>query len=115
MIATPQGLQYPLSQPEAFAQNRRQFQVGDEIPLDQLAKWLLQAGYRRESLVAKPGEFAMRGDIVDVYPLDQDNPIRMEFFGDEVDTIKTFDLSSQKSTDDLEKSTCRLRLTTFSS
>lgn len=103
VIATPQGLQYPLSQPEAFAQNRRQFQVGDEIPLDQLAKWLLQAGYRRESLVAKPGEFAMRGDIVDVYPLDQDNPIRMEFFGDEVDTIKTFDLSSQRSTDDLEK------------
>ena len=39
----------------------------------------------------------MRGDIVDLYPLDRESPLRLEFFGDEIDTIKTFDLTSQRS------------------
>ncbi|MBA1392898.1 DEAD/DEAH box helicase, partial [Lactobacillus sp. XV13L] len=52
---------------------------------------------------AKPGEFALRGDILDIYPLDRENPVRIEFFGDEVDSVKEFDLASQRSQKELER------------
>lgn len=47
----------------------------------------------------------MRGDIVDLYPLDRESPLRLEFFGDEIDTIKTFDLTSQRSLEELPEAT----------
>jgi Transcription-repair coupling factor (superfamily II helicase) len=56
-------------------------------------------------LVARPGEFAIRGDILDIYPLDRENPVRIEFFGDEIDTIKEFDLASQRSQKEIEQVT----------
>lgn len=105
VIATPQGLQYPLSAPALFKKGQKHFVVGDEIALPDLAQWLNQAGYHRENLVVKPGEFAMRGDIVDLYPLDRESPLRLEFFGDEIDTIKTFDLTSQRSLEELPEAT----------
>lgn len=105
VIATPQGLQYPLSAPALFKKGQKHFAVGDEIALPALAQWLNQAGYHRENLVVKPGEFAMRGDIVDLYPLDRESPLRLEFFGDEIDTIKTFDLTSQRSLEELPEAT----------
>ena len=54
-------------------------------------------------MVARPGEFAIRGDILDIYPLDRENPVRIEFFGDEIDTIKEFDLASQRSQKEIEQ------------
>ncbi|WEV70602.1 transcription-repair coupling factor [Lactobacillus sp. ESL0785] len=105
VITTPQSLQYQLSQPADFAAARREFAAGKEFNLADLTNWLVQAGYLRENLVARPGEFALRGDILDVYPLDREQPIRVEFFGDEIDTIKTFDLASQRSQESLEQVT----------
>ncbi|MDO4912670.1 MAG: transcription-repair coupling factor [Lactobacillus sp.] len=104
VVTTVAGLCYPISSPKAF-NLKVDLAVGKESDLSNLGKWLASAGYRREKIVAGPGEFAIRGDIVDIYPLSQDEPIRIEFFGDEVDTIKTFDLASQRSQDDLEKFT----------
>jgi len=63
---------------------------------------LSAAGYEKTQRVMTPGEFSIRGDIVDLYPLDAANPVRLEFFGDEVDTIRTFDVDSQRSLDSLE-------------
>ncbi|WEV41132.1 transcription-repair coupling factor [Lactobacillus sp. ESL0681] len=103
VVTTPQGLQYQLSVPEDFANARREFAPGVEADLTNLTNWLVNSGYIRENLVAKPGEFALRGDILDIYPLDQENPIRMEFFGDEIDTIKVFDLATQRSQKTLEQ------------
>ncbi|WEV44044.1 transcription-repair coupling factor [Lactobacillus sp. ESL0684] len=103
VVTTPQGLQYQLSAPEDFANARREFAPGVEADLTNLTNWLVNSGYIRENLVAKPGEFALRGDILDIYPLDQENPIRMEFFGDEIDTIKVFDLATQRSQKTLEQ------------
>ena len=97
VVATPQGLQYKLSAPEKYGAARRQFAPENEYDLSELTNWLVQVGFQRENLVAKPGEFALRGDILDVYPLDRENPVRIEFFGDEIDTIKEFDLASQRS------------------
>ena len=97
VIATPQALQYKLSAPTDYQAARREFKSGKEFDLSELTSWLVQAGFRRENLVAKPGEFALRGDILDIYPLDRESPVRIEFFGDEIDTIKEFDLASQRS------------------
>ena len=97
VVVTPQALQYKLSDPRDFTKAKKIFKSEAEFDLDKLIEWLTQAGYRRESIVARPGEFARRGDILDIYPLDQENPIRIEFFGDEVDTVKEFDSATQRS------------------
>ncbi len=97
VVVTPQALQYKLSDPRDFTKAKKIFKPEVEFDLDKLTEWLTQAGYRRESIVARPGEFARRGDILDIYPLDQENPIRIEFFGDEVDTVKEFDSATQRS------------------
>ena len=97
VVATPQALQYKLSAPADYQAARREFKSGKEFDLSELTSWLVQAGFRRENLVAKTGEFALRGDILDIYPLDRESPVRIEFFGDEIDTIKEFDLASQRS------------------
>lgn len=102
VVTTPQGLQYKLSAATDFAKAKRFFAPEKEYELDQLNRWLVQAGYKKEALVARPGEFAIRGDILDIYPLDRENPIRIEFFGDEIDTIKEFDLATQRSQKEVE-------------
>lgn len=105
VVTTPQGLQYELSSPADFAKARREFAPEKEYELTELNNWLVGAGYKKEALVARPGEFAIRGDILDIYPLDRENPVRIEFFGDEIDTIKEFDLASQRSQKEIEQVT----------
>ena len=102
VVATPQALQYQLSNPEDFKTGAKLFAPEKEYDLQELANWLTNVGYQRQSIVAKPGEFAIRGDIVDIYPLDRENPIRIEFFGDEIDTIKEFDVANQRSLDEID-------------
>ena len=105
VVTTPQGLQYKLSSPADFAKARCEFAPEKEYELTELNNWLVGAGYKREALVARPGEFAIRGDILDIYPLDRENPVRIEFFGDEIDTIKEFDLASQRSQKEIDSVT----------
>lgn len=101
VVTTPQGLQYELSPVDEFASYKKKFDQDQEYDLGELNNWLVNAGYHKEALVARAGEFAIRGDILDIYPLDRENPIRIEFFGDEIDTIKEFDLSTQRSTKEI--------------
>ena len=89
----------PKSVLSAFFETLR---VGDETAPDEIVALLLRGGYQRVSLVEVKGEFARRGDILDVYPLIADNPIRIDFWGDKIDAIRTFDLSSQRSIADLQ-------------
>ncbi len=74
--------------------------IGDEIAPDEVVEQLLCNGYQRVDLVEVKGELARRGDILDVYPLTTDAPIRIEFFGDEIDAIRSFDPASQRSVSD---------------
>ena len=71
--------------------------IGDEIDPDEVLEQLLRGGYQRVDLVEVKGELARRGDILDVYPLTADTPIRIEFFGDEIDAIRFFEPASQRS------------------
>ena len=79
------------------------FCVGDEVDFDNLPKKLVAMGYVREQMVAAPGEFSVRGDIVDIYSLNDENPVRIEFFGSEVDGLRFFDPSTQKSMEESVK------------
>ncbi|AVK61845.1 transcription-repair coupling factor [Lactobacillus sp. CBA3605] len=76
--------------------------VGHDLDLEQLQVQLHDMGYIKEKLVARPGDFAVRGSIVDIYPLDADYPLRLDLFDTEIDTLKYFDPETQRSVDNLE-------------
>ena len=71
--------------------------VGDEITIPQLAGSLVGVGYERTDLVERRGQFAVRGGIVDVFPPTGDHPVRLEFFGDEVESVRAFAVADQRS------------------
>ena len=71
--------------------------IGNEYDMNKLIDDLYRIGYSRETYVNKTGEFAVRGFVIDIFPISYSYPIRIEFFGDEIDTIKSFDLESQIS------------------
>ena len=77
-------------------------EVGQEYPLEELLHKLTSAGYSRCGMVEGPGQFAVRGGIVDIYSPAADQPIRAEFFGDELDTMGYFDAATQRRTDNIE-------------
>ena len=73
--------------------------VNDKISLDFVNEMLFEYHFKRVDFVTEPGEFAVRGGIVDVYSFSNDEPYRIEFFGDEIDSIRTFDIETQLSTE----------------
>jgi transcription-repair coupling factor (superfamily II helicase) len=78
---------------------------GDEPGFDELAERLYALGYDRTDVVAAAGEFAVRGGIVDVWTATADAPARVEFFGDEIESMRSFDLATQRSTESIERVT----------
>ncbi len=76
---------------------------GETLDPTELERKLVALGYERQSMVSAPGEFAVRGGIMDIFPLNDENPARIELFGDEVDCVKSFDADSQRSIENLEE------------
>ena len=74
---------------------------GDSVERDYLVHQLYEMGYERESVVSETGKLGVRGYVLDVFPIGVDNPVRIEFWGDEIDSIKSFDLESQLSKDEM--------------
>ena len=79
------------------------FKLGDVLDFEELKRDMVCLGYEREEQVEGPGQFSIRGGIMDVYPLTEEVPIRIELWGDEVDSIRTFDVESQRSIENLEE------------
>lgn len=73
------------------------------VNLEELARQLVKMGYERLGQVERPGEFAIRGGILDVYSSTEDNPVRIELWGDEIDSIRYFDINSQRSIEKTEE------------
>ncbi len=80
-----------------YLRNIISLKIGDNIDPKALVDKLISIGYNRDTIVNKTGEFGVRGFIVDVFPIDEDYPIRIEFFDDEIESIRTFDSDTQKS------------------
>ena len=97
VITTFDALMNQLRAPEQFRAAIRRFEVGESAELDELWKELVAMGYEREYQVSTPGQFAVRGGILDIYPMSAEHPYRLEFWGDEIDSIRGFDVESQRS------------------
>jgi len=85
--------------------NTLKIKLEDTLSLDFLNEVLFEYQFKRVDFVTEPGEFSVRGGIVDVFSFSHDQPYRIEFFGDEVDSIRTFDVETQLSTDKVKKIT----------
>ena len=92
-----------LPAPEAVRSQAISIENGAFIDFQQVQRRLAQAGYDRESQVEGPGQFAVRGGILDIFPITEELPVRIELWGDEVDSVRTFDVESQRSVENLDR------------
>ncbi len=97
VIAPFQSLLQPVPTREALERSSRTIRVGDVLPVEELCRWLLDRTLTRAEVVEVPGEFSLRGGILDVFPADSTEPVRIEFFGDDVESIRPFDPETQRS------------------
>lgn len=86
-----------------FKNNIIKLKIGTDIKLKNIVDNLYEIGYEKETLVTKPGEFGVRGFILDIFPLNEENPIRIEFFGDTIESIRYFEVESQKSLENIDE------------
>ncbi|MCA9189042.1 MAG: transcription-repair coupling factor [Pirellulaceae bacterium] len=101
IVATIQSLMQRVPSRQAITAATRTITLGESVDIDQLSRWLLQCGLHHTTAVELPGEFAVRGGIVDIFAPDWFEPVRIEFFGDQVDSMRHFDVATQRSRDTL--------------
>jgi transcription-repair coupling factor (superfamily II helicase) len=102
VVATTQALQPHLPAPAAFSQRCITLQAGQSIEAGEIARYLAELGYERVPLVDTEGQWSQRGDIIDIFPVAAEIPVRLEWFGDELEKLREFDPSSQRSFDRIE-------------
>ena len=102
VVATPRALFRRLPDPAAFVEGVRTLEPDDEVDLEGLAAHLIRWGYQRTDLVSEVGDFAIRGGIFDLFPPGHDDPVRLDFFGDTLESVRRFDAVSQRSEERLD-------------
>ena len=107
IVATERCLQPHLPPPDVLKTKTRTLRKGDEVDLEALGETLAQLGYERVTTIEQEGSWSRRGDIVDIFPVSSELPVRLEFFGEELDKLREFDPASQRSLDPVDA----LRLT----
>jgi transcription-repair coupling factor (superfamily II helicase) len=103
VISPVAGLRRLLPPKSLWKENMLMFEVNKEIDVDVYKSRLVQMGYKRVSMVSTPGEFSIRGGIIDIYPLTAEFPYRIELFDTEVESIRTFTIDDQRSREEVEK------------
>lgn len=102
VVTYPEALEEPVPDKGRLQQHTLTVSVGQTCPLSVLCEQMSAWGFRRVDFVYEPGQYAVRGGIVDVYGYAHDNPYRLDYFGDEVESIREFDIESQLSQDKVE-------------
>ncbi|WP_085522372.1 transcription-repair coupling factor [Tuberibacillus sp. Marseille-P3662] len=102
IIAPIAGMKRLLPPKELWKKSLMPFQLGDVINIDHILEQLNALGYERVTMVSAPGEYSVRGGIIDIFSLTDQNPVRIELFDDEVDSIRYFDSHTQRSLDQLK-------------
>lgn len=97
VVASLAALMQPIPSREQILDDTIALKVGEEFERDKLTRWLSEGGFHFTTAVELPGEYSVRGHIVDIYAVDWERPIRMEFFGDEVESIRSFGVADQRS------------------
>jgi transcription-repair coupling factor (superfamily II helicase) len=102
IVTCPEALAEKTATRAAVAQHAIRLHRGERIPLGFLRDTLLEYGFARADFVTEPGQFALRGSIVDVFSFSDNRPVRVDFFDDEVESLRTFDIDTQLSDTRLE-------------
>ena len=97
LVTTPSAILQKVLPKNALTLSVHRFEVGKEVNRDEVLQKLLHMGYSRIGLVGERGEMRIAGGILDIFPPSYSSPIRIDFFGDEVDAIRTFDIATQRS------------------
>ncbi|WP_251548081.1 transcription-repair coupling factor [Limosilactobacillus caecicola] len=97
IVTATAGLRRPLPSPQVFENAQLKIKVGGEVDLEDTVKKLAVMGYQRQKMVMAPGDFAVRGSIIDIYALNTTAPVRIDLFDTEVDSIRYFEANSQRS------------------
>jgi transcription-repair coupling factor (superfamily II helicase) len=97
-VTTPRALQERVALPDRLARLRLELEEGEEIGFQLLVEELETMGYERVPLVEEVGQFAVRGGLIDVFSLGGSDPVRLEFWGDEITSIRRFQVADQRST-----------------
>jgi len=97
VVVPAAGMRRFLPDPKAFREATMSVRRGDALPMESFVRRLTELGYERVEQVERKGEFAVRGGIVDVFPLTADLPCRLEWFDDEIDSVRVFDPAGQRS------------------
>ncbi|NLB61408.1 MAG: DEAD/DEAH box helicase [Clostridiales bacterium] len=102
VLVSAETLMQKLAPKDALVNSRIELKAGESYDLYQLISRLVAAGYSRSDVCETKGQFAVRGGRLDVYPINYDLPYRIEFWDDEIDTMRTFDIDSQRSIENVE-------------
>ncbi|MEZ4876185.1 MAG: transcription-repair coupling factor [Flavobacterium sp.] len=105
IVSYPEALFEKVVTRKELEKNTLKISVGDQVSIDFINEVLFEYDFKRVDFITEPGEFSVRGGIVDVFSFSNDNPYRIEFFGNEVDSIRTFDVESQLSVEKQNKIT----------
>lgn len=103
IVTYPDALFEKVVTRKELERNTLKIAVNDNLSIDFVNEVLFEYQFKRVDFVTEPGEFSVRGGIVDVFSFSNDEPYRIEFFGDEVDSIRTFDVETQLSTEKIKK------------
>ena len=90
------ALLQPVPSRSAIQEGTWEISVKDELQLNSFSEWLIDRGFERVTAVELPGEFSLHGGILDIYSATEINPIRLELYGDEVESIRSFDVETQR-------------------
>lgn len=103
VVTSASGLRRRLVPVKMWNQNQLTFKVGAELELEQVSHQLVQMGYQRRKLVDRPGDFAIRGSIIDIYSLNHELPVRIDLFDTEIDSIRFFEIGNQRSLENVDE------------
>lgn len=103
IVTYPSALEEGMPEAEKIRQSIIKFRIGDEISHDDIVNALFDSGFERVDFVGEPGQFAIRGAIVDIFSYSYNDPFRISFFGDEIDSINVFDCNTQLSKEKVDE------------
>src|SRR5690554_5809626 len=105
IVTYPEALFEKVVTKKELDKNTLKIAVGDSLSIDFVNEVLFEYHFKRTDFVTEPGEFSVRGGILDVFSFSNDEPYRIEFFGDEIESIRTFDVETQLSLQQVKKIT----------
>ena len=115
IVSYPEALSEKVFSRSLLAKNTFKIKVGDHINLDFLSELLFEYNFQNVDFVVEPGQFAIRGGLIDVFSFANDYPYRIEFFGNEVDSIRSFDIANQLSVEKIKQIVLLPNMQTLSS